>query len=519
MADRSFLFMAADGYSEEAAAADNTRLGGLAIGGSGAITGSVIDMNDVGKIVNVNPATADNDVLVYGQSGANLAGLAIDTADLTLSGGVTITGLPATPTAASEATSKSYVDGLLTGLSWKDPASVLKIKDDSDQGGTDPTASETGEAWVVNNWSTQTDGDIVEWDGSAWQVIVANSGSEPPDGTRAVVIGSGAAGSFSGQDGDVAVYDATGSSWSFNTPEDGWALLITGESSVYENLGYTYDSAAWVQFTGAGQINAGEGLSKDGNTLNVNAGDGIEIASDRVTIDLASTPGLELSGTTPDAELSVLANTAAGIQITASGVEVNLESDGALVFDGVNGGLEVNLETTDPTLEIASNELGVKYSTTASGLDQDANGLKVKVDGSTILINGSGQIYAAGSDEATRVENDFTATEAVAAGDPVYWDTTADQFSKATAGIDAEAYVFGVARSAIGASSSGPIVSYGPCAGVLSGATPGAKYYLGASGGLVTSPPGANNRVILIGWAINATDLWVQPIDFGKKAA
>lgn len=516
MAERKFMFMAADGYSEEAALTDSTTLGALTMGGN-------IDMNSAGKVVNANPASADGDVLVYGQSSANLAGLTIDTADLVLSG-VTLTGLPTTPTGATEATSKAYVDSLVSGLHWKEPAQVLKMVDDSLT--TAPTlgTGDKGNAYVVagtgGDWSGFAVGDIVEWDGTTWNLILANSGGEPVDGVRVVVTDTSAAGSFATYEDQIATYDATGDTWSFYDPEDGDALLIVGENSVYENSGFTFDASAWIQFTGAGQINAGDGLSKDGNVLNVNAGDGIEIASDRVAIDLyATNPGLTLIGTTPDKELSVLANTAAGIKLTASGVEVNVEADGAIVFDGVNGGIEVNLETTNPTLDIVSNELGVKYSATASGLDQDANGLKVKVDGSTILINGSGQIYAAGSDEATRLENDFTASEAVSAGDPVYWDTTANQFSQADSSVDAQSYVFGVARTSIGAATSGPIVSYGPCASVLTGATPGAKYYLATGGGLSTTPPGAGNRVIMIGWAINATDLWVQPIDFGKKAA
>ena len=188
--------------------------------------------------------------------------------------------------------------------------------------------------------------------------------------------------SWVSEEDNIGTYDATGNSWSFDISAEGWALIVTGESSYYENTGWTYDNSVWIQFTGAGQINAGDGLSKDGNTLNVNAGDGIAIVTDRVTVDLdAANSGLEFTGTTPDKTLGVLANTAAGLDIDASGVKVVLESDGALVFDGVNGGIEVNLETTNPTLDIVSNELGVKYSTTASGLDQDANGLKVKVDG------------------------------------------------------------------------------------------------------------------------------------------
>jgi hypothetical protein len=513
MAERKFMFMAADGYSEEAATTDHTVLSGLVIG-SGSYS--------AGKITGLTAASADGDALSFGQSSANLAGLTIDTADLVLSG-VTITGLPSSPTGATEATSKSYVDNLVSGLSWKEPAQVLKMVDDSLV--TAPTlgTGDKGKAYVVagtgGGWSGFAVGDIVEWDGSAWNLVLANSGGEPPDGTRVVVVDASAAGSFTGQEDDIGIYDATGDSWSFDTATEGWAILILGENSVYENSGFTYDSGSWVQFTGAGQINAGDGLSKDGNTLNVNAGDGIEIASDYVAVDLYGTnPGLTLIGTTPDKELSVLANTAAGVKLTASGVEVNVEADGAIVFDGVNGGLEVNLETTNPTLDIVSNELGVKYSTTASGLDQDANGLKVKVDGSTILINGSGQIYAAGSDEATRIENDYTAGENVAAGDPVYFDGTADQFAKGDASLNAKSWLFGVARTAITATNTGPIVSAGPCAGVLSGATPGARYYLQAGGGIGTAVPGTGNRVILVGFAISATDLFVQLFDFGKKA-
>lgn len=514
MAERKFLFMAADGYSEEAAAADSTTLGALTMGGN-------IDMDSAGKIINSNAATTDGDALVYGQASGNLAGLTIDTANLVMSG-VTITGLPTTPTGATEAASKAYVDSVASGLSWKEPTEVLKMKSDADNSGSPPTAGETGEAWVVNNWGGgYTDGDIVEWDGATWNVIVDEGGAgEPPDGTRVTVISSGGAGSFSGHENDIGTYDATGDSWSFYDAVEGDAFLVIGDGSVYENLGYTFDGTDWVQFTGAGQIIAGDGLLKTGNTLDVRAGDGIHIASDYVAVELdASNSGLEFTGSTPDGTLGVLANTAAGLDIDASGVKVVLEADGAIVFDGTNGGLEINLETTNPTLDISSNELGVKYSSTASGLDQDANGLKVKVDGSTILINGSGQIYAAGSDEATRIENDFTATETVVAGDPVYWDTTNNQFSKADAGVDAEAYVFGVARTGISASASGPIVSYGPCAGVLSGATAGDVYYLADGGGLTTTVAGAGKRIILVGWAINATDLWVQPIDYGKKAA
>ena len=154
--------------------------------------------------------------------------------------------VPQTPTADGKAASKGYVDSVVSG--HRAPVKVLKIKDDTDQSGVDPTAGETGEAWVVNNWNTQSDVDIVEWDGAAWQTIVANSGSEPPDGTRVLVIDASAGGSFNGHENEIAVYDATGDSWSFTSPNDGDTVFIVGEGSVYENQEYIYDqsSTSWV---------------------------------------------------------------------------------------------------------------------------------------------------------------------------------------------------------------------------------------------------------------------------------
>ena len=163
MAERKFMFMAADGHSEEAAAADHTVLSGLVIG-SGSYS--------AGKITGVTAGSAAGDVVM---------------------------GLPTTPSAADAAVSKAYVDNPLSGLKWKSPVGVLRVKSDDDQNGVDPTAGSVGEAWLVNNWATETDGDIVEWSGSAWVTILANSGGEPPDGTRIMVTGTGAAGSFVGE--------------------------------------------------------------------------------------------------------------------------------------------------------------------------------------------------------------------------------------------------------------------------------------------------------------------------------
>jgi len=214
----------------------------------------------------------------------------------TFDNGTTAEGLFVTngPVDGTHVVNKSYVDSLVSGLTWKDPASVLNMLDDSDQGGSDPVGPSAGDTYVVNNWSTQTDGDIVEYSGSAWVVIVTNSGGAPPAGTRVVVSGTSGttpSGSFGAQAKKIGTYN---SGWTFTSPSDGWALLIVGESSIYENAGYTYDAGSWVQFTGAGQITAGVGLTKSGNTINIGTGstgdlNGINRTSTDISLAYSST--------------------------------------------------------------------------------------------------------------------------------------------------------------------------------------------------------------------------------------
>jgi len=167
--------------------------------------------------------------------------------------------VPVSPGLANAAASKQYVDNVAVGLQWLAPVSVLKIHDDTAQAGAPPAAGSVGEAWVVDTWGGgYNDGDIVEWDGSTWNVVVSNAAGFPPSGTRAIV-DTGAAGSFNGQDNDVAVADGVGG-WSFISPVDGNALLISGENSIYENDAYTYDATpgAWIKFASliAAQIRA-----------------------------------------------------------------------------------------------------------------------------------------------------------------------------------------------------------------------------------------------------------------------
>lgn len=125
-------------------------------------------------------------------------------------------------------------------------AAVLRIVDDSLV--TAPTLglSDAGKAYEIATaggaWSVFAAGDIVEWDGTAWNLVVANSGGNPPDDTRAVVVESGAAGSFSGDEETVQVC-SSGTWTTADTPVNGSRILIDGANSIYDGKYYDYTGA------------------------------------------------------------------------------------------------------------------------------------------------------------------------------------------------------------------------------------------------------------------------------------
>ena len=68
------------------------------------------------------------------------------------------------------------------------------------------------------------------------------------------------------------------------------------------------------------------------------------------------------------------------------------------------------------------------------------------------------------------------------------------------------------------ATATADVVFQGTAAGVLTGATAGAVYWLAPTGGLSsTVPAGGGNRIMVMGTAKNATDLYVSVRDYGKK--
>lgn len=182
----------------------------------------------------------------------------------TISGG-TVTGAVVTglslPSLSTDAASKAYVDSLVQGLDAKASARVAT------------TAN-------ITLSGTQTiDGvSVIAGD----RVLVKDQTSAAQNGIYLVAAGS----------------------WTRTTDADTWDELVSAfvfveSGTANANNGYTCTIAAggtlgatavtWTQFSGAGQITAGDGLTKTGNTLNVVTASSARIVVNANDIDLALT--------------------------------------------------------------------------------------------------------------------------------------------------------------------------------------------------------------------------------------
>lgn len=195
----------------------------------------------------------------------------------------------------------------------------------------------------------------------------------PPSGTPIIdgiqtVVGDRvllAGGTGQGVTNGVYIVSASGWARSSDFPAGG---SVSNGTFFFVEEGNTYADTGWVvttdtlivigtnglkfsQFSGAGQITAGNGLTKTGNTLDVGAGTGISVAADTVGIDTAVVPrkySVTLSGTA--ASQTVTHNL--GTQDVV--VSVRRTADNVVVYTGVTAAT-TNTVTIDFATTVTAN--------------------------------------------------------------------------------------------------------------------------------------------------------------------
>ncbi len=267
----------------------------------------------------------------------------------------------AEPTDASDAATKGYVDARAAGL---DPKASVR-------------AATTANITLSN---TQTIDGVALNDGD--RVLVKDQSTASQNGVYVV-----ASGSWTRATDFDSPAEVTAGVFFFveeGTVNGDAGFVITSDNPVTVGT----DPLTFTQFSGAGQITAGNGLAKSGNTLSVNVANGIEISADNVQLassvagnGLTYTSGVLAVGGTSD-RITVSSDS---IDIAATYVGQNTITTLGTVSTGVWNGTVIGATYGGTGVNNGSYTitLGGNISTAAAFTTSGANALTLTTTGST----------------------------------------------------------------------------------------------------------------------------------------
>lgn len=295
---------------------------------------------------------------------------------------------------------KEYVDSVAAGL---DPKESVRFSTKIDISSS-YTSANNGTFTGVDFTST-TLFDLGSWVATVGDRVLVKNQSNLNENGIYIILTAGETGEMTrAEDADgtpsheVSLGNFTFVEFGDNKGGTGWVLSTTDATDPDEiNVGT--DTQVWVQFSSQGTIVAGDGLTKDGNELNVGAGTGLTVSSTQIS--------LEDTLVTPDSygqanSVSTFTVDQQGRLTDAGTVSIAIISDQVTDFDDASEDAIfttdnfVDSDTVDFTVTVGESvSADVKIDgVTASGLTVSSNGISVNVDGSTIIINNDGELEA-----------------------------------------------------------------------------------------------------------------------------
>ena len=298
----------------------------------------------------------------------------------------------ATPSANTDVANKAYVDSIQSGIHWKESviaASTANVDLSSAPAAIDGVTLSTDDRVLIKSQTTASQNGIY---------VFAGAGSAMSRATDA-----DSAAELNG----AAVFVQQGS-----TSAD-MGFIQTAQIG---NLGS--DTVTFTQFTGLGQITAGDGLQKTANTISVDlsANSGLQISSGE--LELNAGQGVELSGGALKAKLdgSTLALSASGLKVgTITSAEIGANAvTGNAIADGAVGDSAMLADSVVSSAKIASNSITeAKIATGAVSLNKLASN---SVDASKIATSVAGSGLSGGGGSALSVSVDDSSIEVGGSG-------------------------------------------------------------------------------------------------------
>ena len=192
------------------------------------------------------------------------------------------------------------------------------------------------------------------------------------------------------------VYVVAAGSWARSSDMDAGsefpgASMFSREGSTYGTTGFVCSNPSvtlgstnvtFVQYTGTGQIGAGDGIAKNGSTLSVDlaTASGMEFAGGKLQLDIQASKAIQLASNELTLVLdgTTLEQSGSGIKVKAQGIANAEISNSAAIADS-------KLATIATSNKVSGSAVQVN----GSGAITDDSGLKVNTDGVQIRVNGS----------------------------------------------------------------------------------------------------------------------------------
>ncbi|NDD53729.1 hypothetical protein EBZ39_07600, partial [bacterium] len=373
---------------------------------TGNVTGNVSG-NLTGNVTAASGTSTFNNVTING------------TLDMDAGSSATIINLP-NPTNSGDAANKGYVDtqdALRLALTGGTMSGAIAMGTNRITGLGDPSAAQ--DAATKNYVDSVAQGlDVKASVRVATTTNITLSGTQTIDGVG-VIAGDRVLVKNQSTAADNGVYVVAAGVWTRSTDMDVWtelpgAFLFVEQGTTNDNSGWVCTVAAggtlgstaitFEQFSGAGQITAGTGMTKTGNTLNVNTASASRIVVNSDDIDLATTgvTGGTYAGLTVDTYGRV---TSAATYTTLAGYGITDAYTKTQIDTTVSGLLAKSGGTMSGAIAMGSNKITGMADPTAN---QDAT-TKFYVDSILGSATSAAASASAAATSATNASNSATA--------------------------------------------------------------------------------------------------------------